>query len=43
VEHGQGQHEAVQTLLSAAGFEGVTSWSDLAGIARATGGKLKSD
>jgi release factor glutamine methyltransferase len=43
LEHGQGQHEAVQTLLSAAGFEGVTSWPDLAGIARATGGKLKSD
>ena len=43
LEHGQGQHEAVQALLSAAGFEGVTSWPDLAGIARATGGKLKSD
>ncbi|HEV8095696.1 MAG TPA: peptide chain release factor N(5)-glutamine methyltransferase [Burkholderiales bacterium] len=43
LEHGQGQHEPVQTLLRAAGFEGVTSWPDLAGIARATGGKLKSD
>ena len=43
LEHGQGQHEAVQALLSAAGFEGVLSWPDLAGIARATGGKLKSD
>jgi release factor glutamine methyltransferase len=43
LEHGQGQHEAVQSLLSVAGFEGVTTWPDLAGIARATGGKLKSD
>ena len=43
LEHGQGQHEAVQALLCAAGFETVTSWPDLAGIARATGGKLKSD
>ena len=43
LEHGQGQHDAVQALLRAAGFESVTSWPDLAGIARATGGKLKSD
>ena len=43
LEHGQGHHDAVQALLRAAGFENVTSWPDLAGIARATGGKLKSD
>jgi release factor glutamine methyltransferase len=43
LEHGQGQHHAVQALLRAAGFEGIASWPDLAGIARATGGKLKSD
>jgi release factor glutamine methyltransferase len=43
LEHGQGQHEAVQALFRAAGFGSVTSWPDLAGIARAAGGKLKSD
>jgi len=43
LEHGEGQDQAVQALLSAAGFESVSTWPDLAGIARATGGKLKSD
>jgi len=43
LEHGLGQEKAVQDLLAAAGFDDVTTWPDLAGIARATGGKLKSD
>jgi release factor glutamine methyltransferase len=43
LEHGQGQDQAVRTLLAAAGFDRVSTWPDLAGIARATGGKLKSD
>ena len=43
LEHGLGQDKAVRTLLAAAGFDAVTSWPDLAGIARASGGKLKSD
>ena len=43
LEHGAGQEGAVRALLGAAGLEQVTTWPDLAGIARATGGKLKSD
>ncbi len=43
LEHGQGQDQAVRALLSAAGFESVSTWPDLAGVARVTGGKLKSD
>jgi release factor glutamine methyltransferase len=43
LEHGEGQEKAVQALFSAAGYIDVTTWPDLAGIARATGGKLKSD
>jgi release factor glutamine methyltransferase len=43
LEHGAGQHEAVQALLAAARFTDITTWPDLAGIARATGGKLKSE
>jgi release factor glutamine methyltransferase len=43
LEHGEGQENAVQGLFSTAGFVGVTTWPDLAGIARATGGTLKSD
>jgi len=43
LEHGIGQDGPVRQLLSAAGFEGVSSWPDLAGIARASGGKIKSD
>jgi release factor glutamine methyltransferase len=43
LEHGFGQAKTVQELLADAGFDAVTTWPDLAGIARATGGKLKSD
>jgi len=43
LEHGLGQEKAVQELVAAAGFDSVTTWPDLAGIARVTGGKLKSD
>ena len=43
LEHGLGQAKTVQDLLTEAGFDSVTTWPDLAGIARATGGKLKSD
>ena len=42
LEHGQGQEGAVRGLLAAAGLESVTTWPDLAGIARVSGGKLKS-
>jgi release factor glutamine methyltransferase len=42
LEHGQGQERAVGDLLAAAGFESITSWPDLAGIARVCGGRLKS-
>jgi len=43
LEHGMGQEEAVRRLLSAQGFDSVSSWPDLAGIARVTGGRIKSD
>ena len=43
LEHGLGQEKTVQELVAAAGFDSVTTWPDLAGIARVTGGKLKSD
>jgi release factor glutamine methyltransferase len=42
LEHGLGQDAAVGKLLKAAGLEDVRSWPDLAGIARVTGGGLKS-
>jgi release factor glutamine methyltransferase len=42
LEHGLGQDAAVRELLEAAGLEGVMTWPDLAGIARVTGGRLKS-
>lgn len=42
LEHGQGQEEEVGELLAAAGLESITTWPDLAGIARVSGGKLKS-
>jgi release factor glutamine methyltransferase len=42
LEHGQGQDAAVRSLLAAAGLETITTWPDLAGIARVSGGKLKS-
>lgn len=42
LEHGLGQDAAVRELLQAAGLEDVRTWPDLAGIARVTGGGLKS-
>jgi release factor glutamine methyltransferase len=42
VEHGFGQDQAVRALLQQAGFEGISTWPDLAGIARVSGGELKS-
>ena len=41
LEHGMGQEKAVQELIAGAGLESATTWPDLAGIARVTGGKLK--
>lgn len=41
LEHGIGQHPAVCGLLVLAGLQEVTSWPDLAGIARVSGGKLE--
>ena len=38
LEHGYDQAEAVRALLSAAGFSGVESRRDLAGVERCTGG-----
>jgi release factor glutamine methyltransferase len=43
LEHGLGQEGAVQGLLAGAGLEGIATWPDLAGIARVTGGRLKSE
>jgi release factor glutamine methyltransferase len=42
LEHGLGQDAPLRELLAEAGFEAIYSWPDLAGIARVTGGKLKS-
>ncbi len=42
LEHGSGQHKAVRALIAAAGLEFLGTWPDLAGIARVSGGKLKS-
>jgi len=42
LEHGFGQEAAVRALLAAAGLESVATWPDLAGIARVSGGTLKS-
>jgi release factor glutamine methyltransferase len=39
LEHGMGQDGAVRALLAAAGLESVTTWPDLSGIARISGGK----
>jgi release factor glutamine methyltransferase len=41
LEHGFGQERVVRGLLAAAGLESITTWPDLAGIARVSGGKLK--
>jgi release factor glutamine methyltransferase len=40
MEHGYDQAEAVRSLLAARGFAEVRSWRDLAGIERASGGRL---
>ena len=40
IEHGQGQDPAVRELLGEAGLESATTWPDLAGIPRVTGGKV---
>jgi len=42
LEHGLGQDKAVRELIGGAGLESVTTWPDLAGIARVSGGRLKS-
>jgi release factor glutamine methyltransferase len=42
LEHGAGQHEAVRSLLEAAGLETALGWPDLAGIPRVAGGRVKS-
>jgi release factor glutamine methyltransferase len=39
VEHGMGQDPVVRELFSAAGLEAVSTWPDLAGIPRVSGGK----
>lgn len=41
LEHGMGQEGAVRALLSQHGLEEIFTWSDLAGIPRVTGGRLK--
>jgi release factor glutamine methyltransferase len=41
LEHGIRQDAAVRDLLHARGLEEVTTWPDLAGIPRVTGGKVK--
>jgi release factor glutamine methyltransferase len=41
LEHGMGQDEAVGKLLRQVGLQEVTTWLDLAGIARVTGGRLE--
>lgn len=45
LEHGMGQAGSVRALLGGggAGLEALTTWPDLAGIARVSGGRLKSD
>ena len=40
LEHGYDQAPAVRALLEASGFKGVSSWRDLAGIERVSGGHL---
>ncbi|THF65903.1 peptide chain release factor N(5)-glutamine methyltransferase [Pseudothauera nasutitermitis] len=39
LEHGHDQAAAVRGLLTDAGFSAITSWADLAGIERVTGGR----
>jgi len=40
LEHGLGQESAVRVLLTNGGLESATTWPDLAGIPRVTGGKV---
>ena len=42
VEHGLGQDSAVRALLQEVGLDEISTWPDLAGIARVSGGKLES-
>jgi release factor glutamine methyltransferase len=42
LEHGLGQDAEVRRLLREAGLEDIATWPDLAGIARVSGGGLKS-
>lgn len=42
LEHGLGQDAEVRKLLHEAGLEAIATWPDLAGIARVSGGGLKS-
>jgi release factor glutamine methyltransferase len=42
LEHGLGQDKAVRDLLAQAGLDSITTWPDLAAIARVSGGRLKS-
>jgi release factor glutamine methyltransferase len=42
LEHGWNQDKEVRDLLGGVGLEAVTTWPDLAGIARVSGGRLKS-
>jgi release factor glutamine methyltransferase len=42
LEHGYNQASSCRALLAAAGFAGVQSWRDLAGIERVSGGQLQS-
>jgi release factor glutamine methyltransferase len=41
LEHGMGQDRAVRALLGREGLEEVTTWPDLAGIPRVSGGRLE--
>lgn len=43
LEHGYDQAAPVRALLAAAGFAGVASWRDLAGIERVSGGYLSCE
>ena len=42
LEHGLGQDEAVRRLMGEAGLEDIATWPDLSGIARVSGGSIKS-
>lgn len=43
LEHGAGQGEAVRELMRGRGFDAVATHSDLAGLARHTGGRWRAD